>query len=40
MRRGIRTWGREDGGEGMKEGERESGKGGDRRGLGREEGVW
>ena len=40
MRRGVRTWGGEDGGERMEEGKRESGSGGDRRGLGRAEGVW
>lgn len=39
MRRGVRTWGGEDGGQGMKEAERGQDKE-DRRGLGREEGVW
>lgn len=45
MRRGVRTWGGEDGGQGMKEAERESGKrrqervGEGRRGLVMGEGV-
>lgn len=48
MRRGVRTWGGEDGGQGMKEAERESGKrrqervGGGKKGFGdgREPRAW